>query len=147
MADLTFNYAKGKVAYYASLPGSSDALIAVVLEASGLVSDATMRDYDNLYQVLAGGSDEQTTMGRKTLGGVSVTINDTNDRVEVDAADVTWPAASGNPTGALLICYDPDTTSGNDTNIIPLVKLDFARTPSGTDITAVFATGGFYWAS
>ena len=147
MADFVFNNAKGKVAYYAGLPATSDALIAVVLESSGLEADATLKDYDDLNTLLAGTSNEQTTMGRKTLASVTVTVNDTTDLVDVDAADITWTAATGNATGKLLICYDGDTGTGTDANIIPLVALDMTVTPDGSDVTAQFGASGFYRAS
>ena len=147
MADIVFNIAKGRVAYLASLPAASDAFIAVPIETSGIVSDATMIDYDDLNALLAGASNEQTTMGRKTLASVTVTTDDTNDRVDVDAADITWTAATGNAISAIVICYDGDTGAGTDANISPLVKLDCALTPDGSDFTAQFNSAGFFRAS
>ena len=148
MGDVIFNVAKGREAYYGSLPATNDALIAVPLEATGLVADATMIDYDDLAAVLAGASNEQTSnMTRKTLASVTVTVDDTNDRVYIDAADAVWTAATGNACGALLICYDPDTTGGTDADIIPISKHDFAVTPAGGDITAQFNAGGIFRAS
>ena len=139
MANLVFNQALGRVASLAALPATNDALIAVPLEASGLVSDATMRDYDDLQTLLAGATNEQTTMGRKTLSGVTVTVDDTNDRVAIDCADITWTAATGNAIGAILICYDPDTTTGTDADLIPLTKHDLAMTPDGSNYTLTVA--------
>lgn len=148
MADIVFNIAKGRVAELAALGAANDALIMVPLEASGLVADSTMRDYDDLATLLAGASNEQTSnMTRKTLASVTITTDDTNDRVDVDAADVTWTAATGNAIGAVVICYDGDTTGGSDSNIIPLVKLDAAATPAGGDITIQFNAAGFFRAS
>ena len=147
MADLIFNIAKGKIAQLASLPAANDALIAVPLETTGIESDAILRDYDNLSVLLAAASNEQTTMGRKTLASVTVTVDDTNDRVDVDAADVVWSAASGNAISALVICYDPDTTAGTDADLVPLVKLAFVATPAGGDITCQFNAAGFARAS
>ncbi|MFI8299992.1 hypothetical protein ACIGCZ_29110 [Streptomyces nigra] len=135
MGNIVFNQALGRLAHYASLPATNDALIMVPLEASGLVTDATMRDYDTLDAVLAGASNEQTTMGRKTLASVTATVDDTNDRVNIDAADVTWTAATGNAIGAVVICYDPDTTTGTDADLIPLTKHDVTMTPDGSDFT------------
>ena len=146
MADLIFNIARGREAYYASLPAANDALVMVPLESSGLVADSTMRDYDDLAAVLAGATNEQTTMGRKTLASVTVTVNDTDDRVELDCADVTWTAPTGNAVAALLICYDPDTTGGTDSSIVPLFKFDWSFTPAGVDQTATITSGGFFWA-
>jgi len=147
VTDFVFNVAKGRTAYYASLPAANDALIVVPLEATGLEGDATLKDYDNLGALLAGASNEQTTMGRKTLSTVTVTVDDANDWVDIDAADPVWSAATGNAVGAIVVCYDPDTTAGDDTTLIPLSKHDFAVTPNGGDITAVLASGGFQRAS
>ena len=133
--NIVFNQALGRLAHYASLPATNDALVMVPLEAAGLVDDATMRDYDDLGSLLAGASNEQTTMGRKTLTGVTATVDDTNDRVNLDAADVTWTAATGNAIGAVVICYDPDTTGGTDADLIPLTKHDVSMTPDGSDFT------------
>ncbi|MBB4985017.1 hypothetical protein [Streptomyces nymphaeiformis] len=145
MGNIVFNQALGRVASLAALPAASDALVAVLLEAAGLVSDATMRDYDDLAALLAGASNEQTTMGRKTLSGVTVTVDDTSDRVAVDCADVTWTAASGNAVGAVVICYDPDTTGGTDADLVPLTKHDVSLTPDGNSFT--LSVADFYRAT
>lgn len=147
MADFVFNIAKGKVAYYAGLPGANDALVVVPIETTGLEADATLKDYDNLSLLLAGTSNEQTTMGRKTVTAATVTPDDTNDRIDADFADQTWTAATGNAISKLVICYDPDTTVGTDTDLIPLTAHDFVVTPNGGDIVAQLATAGFYRAS
>lgn len=147
MGDIVFNIAKGKAAYYATLPAANDALIAVPIETTGIESDATLRDYNDLSAILAAANNEQTTMGRKTLASVAVTVDDTNDRTDVDAADITWTAATGNAISALVICYDPDTTAGTDADLIPLVKLDAVATPAGGDITFQFNAAGFFRAS
>ena len=98
MADIVFNCAKGREAYYGSLPGTSDAIIAVPLEASGLVGDSTMVDYDTLAAVLAGASNEQTTMGRETLTGVTVIVPDLR---AVCAVDVRGGGSGTRETDAL----------------------------------------------
>lgn len=147
MANFVFNIAKGKVAHYATLPAANDALIAVPIETTGIVSDATMIDYATLSDLLAGASNEQTTMGRKTLASVAVTVDNTNDRTDVDFADPVWAGATGNAISALVICYDPDTTGGTDADIIPLTKHDFVVTPNGGDITGVVNAAGFFRAS
>lgn len=144
MANWIANISKGRFAYYATLPAVNDALIIVVLEAAGLEADATLKDYDTLAALLAGTTNEQTTMGRKTAAGVTVTVNDASDLVDVDMNDVTWTAAAGNAVGALLVCYDPDTTGGTDADIIPLSKHDFTITPDGVnDVVATIGVNGF----
>lgn len=139
MADIVFNVACGRTAYYASLPAANDALILVPLEATGLVADATMRDYATLSALLAGATNEQATMGRKTLANVTVTVDNTNDRVPIDADDVTYSAPTGNAIAAVVVCYDPDTTTGTDADLIPLSKHDLAATPDGNDIVISIA--------
>ncbi|MFL1904764.1 hypothetical protein ACJWDR_37525 [Streptomyces tauricus] len=135
MANIVFNIALGRLAYYASLPATNDALIMVPIETSGIVADSVMRDYDDLGALLGGASNEQTTMGRKTLASVTSAVDDTNDRWNMDAADVTWTEATGNAISAVVICYDPDTTGGTDADLIPLTKHDVTMTPDGSDFT------------
>lgn len=146
MANFVFNIAKGRVAYYATLPAAADALVVVLLEAGGLEADATLKDYTSLAALLAGSSNEQTTMGRKTATGVTVNVDNITDRVDVDIADITWTAATGSPTGKLLVCYDADTASGTDSNLIPLTAHDFAESPTGTDIVAQIDPSGIFGA-
>lgn len=147
MSDVVFNIAKGRIAELAALGAANDALIAVPIETTGIESDATLVDYDTLDAILSASNNEQTTMGRKTLSSVTVTVDDANDRVDVDCDDIVWTAATGNAISAIVICYDSDTTGGTDAGIVPLTKHDFVATPSGGDITAVVATGGFFRAS
>ena len=143
MADIIFNIAKGKIAYFAGLPAANDALIAVPIETTGIVADATMRDYDTLADLLAGASNEQTTMGRQTLASVTATVDDTNDRVDISAATISWSAASGNAISAIVICYDPDTTGGTDADLVPLSKHDFVATPDGSTVQATITSPYF----
>jgi hypothetical protein len=145
MSDFVFNIAKGAVKYYAGLPAANDALIIIPIEASGVESDATLKDYDDVATLLAAANNEQSTMGRKTVTSVTVTVDDTNDRVDVDIADLVWTAAAGNAISDLLIAYDPDTTGGTDSSLIPLTWHDFPITPDGADVTATVAN--FYRAS
>ncbi|WP_030344724.1 hypothetical protein [Streptomyces sp. NRRL S-1022] len=135
MATITFNIALGKVGYYASLPAANDGLVLIALEASGLEADSVLRDKDDFAAVVAGTTNEQTTVGRKALTSVTVTVDDTNDRIAIDAADVTWTSPTGNPVGAVVICYDPDTTTGTDADLIPLTKHDLTWTPDGNSFT------------
>lgn len=153
MANIVFNIAKGRVVEYYNRVENNDpansALILVPIETSGLESDATLIDADTLAAVLAGTTNEQTTMGRKTLTDADLAAlpapDDTNDRYEVSLPTTTWTAASGNAISKILVCYDSDTTGGTDSNIIPLTMFDFVVTPSGSDIT--MNTGVFFRAA
>lgn len=147
MADVTFNVAKGRAVHYGTLPAANDALIAVPLESAGLEADATLVDYADLAALLASTNSEQVMMGRKTLANVVVAVDNPNDRATIDCDDIVWTAATGSAVGALVICYDPDTTGGTDADLIPIAKYDFVATPGGTNITAQMAATGFYRAS
>lgn len=150
MADGVFNIAKGRLAYYASLPATNDALIVLLLKSAGLVADSVMRDYDDVAAILAGASDESTATNyvRKTVtASVTVTVDDTNDWVDLDMPDLVWTALgnAGTPEvqGKLIVAYDGDTTGGSDSNLVPLTYHDCAFSADATDFTAVFAAGGF----
>ncbi|WP_033288241.1 hypothetical protein [Amycolatopsis jejuensis] len=148
MADFVFNIAKGKIAYYAGLPATNDALIAVLLQSTNLEADSTLKDYDNVSLLLAGTSDEvtATNYARKTLTGVSSTVDDTNDRVDITSAAFTFTAlggASNQAVGKLVICYDPDTAGGTDADLVPLVAFDQSFTTSGVDETFTPQSPGF----
>lgn len=143
MADFIANISLGIWKRYFQLPETADAIIVVVLESTGLEADATLRDYDDLSALLAGTTNEQTTMGRKTISAsITITVDDTNNRLDVDVPDQVWTAATGNAVGALLFCYDNDTGAGTDANIVPVSKHDFTVTPDGSDVTAVIASAG-----
>lgn len=156
MADFVFNIAKGRVAEFYNRVDTNDAansaLIVVVIDANG-DTDATMRDRDDLAALLGGTANEvtNTNYARKTLTDSDLSAfapDDTNDRVDLDIADLTWSAiAAGTSWTDVIICYDPDTTGGTDSTIVPLTCHDFTITPDGSDITATIATAGFYRAS
>lgn len=139
MASIVFNIALGRLAYYTSLPAANDGLVLIALESSGLETDAVLRDKDDFAAVVASSTNEQTTVGRKPLSSVTVTVDDTNDRVALDASDVTWSSPTGNAIGAVVICYDPDTTGGTDADLIPLTKHDLAWTPDGNTFNLTIA--------
>lgn len=153
MPNIVFNIAKGRVKEFYNRVESNDptnaAIILVPIETSGLEADATLIDKDDLAAVLSGTTNEQTTMGRKTLTDADLAAlsapDDTNDRNECDLPTVTWTGATGNAISKILVCYDSDTTGGTDSAIIPLTMFDFAVTPSGSDIT--MTTGVFFRAS
>lgn len=140
MANIVLNAALGYLKRYAEQVGTGNAaLVLVPIETSGLEADSVLRDKDDLAAFLSGTTNEQTTMGRKTVTACTVTVDDTNDRLALDIADQTWTAASGNPISKLLICFDPDTTTGTDSSIVPLTLHDLALTPDGNNFTLTIA--------
>jgi hypothetical protein len=148
MSKFTFNGAKGAVRYYAGLPGANDALVAVAIESSGIEADATMITRSTLAAVLAASTNEQTTVGRKALTGVTITTDSTANTVTITCDAFTYALASGSAIGAILVCYVPDTTAGGlaagayDSNVVPMWKFDFSAIPSGADIPVQVSTNG-----
>lgn len=155
MANFVYNRSKGRVTEFAERVNANDptnsVFVVAVLATSGIESDATLLDKDDLAAVVSGTTNEVTNSGyaRKTLdqsAGITITYDDTNDRVDVDVADQTWTAvAAGDGWNDVVFCYDSDSTAGTDANIIPMTQHDFVITPDGSDITATVAV--FYRAS
>ena len=155
MADIVLNIGKGRVAEFYNRVKSNDpansALIIVPVDAGG-TTDATIRDFATLAAALAGGLTERNSNGwaRKVLTDAdlaALAVDNVNDRVDLTIPTQTWTAVTTGAVTDLLICYDGDTTAGTDANIIPLVLLDFAITPDGSDVQAVPNASGFYRAS
>lgn len=150
MANIVFNIAKGRVVEYYNRVENNDptnaALVLIPIETSGLESDATLIDADTVSAVLAGTTNEQTTMGRKILTDADLAAlpapDDTNDRYEVALPTQTWTAATGNPISKILVAYDADTTGGTDANLVPLTMFDAVATPDGNDLQL---TGGTFF--
>ncbi len=144
MADIVFNIAKGRVAEFAERVNGNDptnsVFAAVAILSSGLQADSVLEDYDDLGALLAAANDEATNTGysREIITSITITTDDTNNRKDIDVADITWTGVATSPGawGALLFCYDSDSTGGTDSNIVPMTKHDFAVTPDGSDITA-----------
>lgn len=159
MTDIVFNIAKGRVVEFYNRVKSNDpansALVIVALKATGIEADGTLQDYDTLAAILAAANDEatNTNYARKVLTDSDLAAlpapDDANNRFDIDLPDQTWTAveATGGAWAKLLVCYDGDTTAGDDTNIIPLTGHDFAVTPDGSDIVAQIAAAGFFRAS
>jgi hypothetical protein len=150
VSNIVLNISKGRVVELYNRVKANDpansALILVPIETTGLEADSVLIDKDDLAAVLSGATNEQTTMGRKTLTDADLAAlpapDDTNDRYDISLPTVTWTAAAGNAISKILVCYDSDTTSGTDANILPLTLFDFAITPSGADVQM---TGGVFF--
>lgn len=157
MADFVFNIAKGRVAELYNRVQTNDpansALVAVVLATTGLETDAVLKDADTLAAVVAGTTNEVTNTGyaRIVLTDADLAAfaaDDTNDRVDLDIADLAFGAiTAGDGWSKLLICYDSDTTAGTDANIVPLCAYDAVLTPDGSSITLQINAAGFFRAS
>jgi len=157
MANFIFNRGLGRGTEWAERVNANDpvnsALIIAVLATAGIESDATLKDLDDFTALVAGTTNYVTNTGyaRKTLdntSSITVTYDDTGDKVDVDFPDQTWTAVgSGDGWNDIVVGYDSDTTGGTDTNILPHTQHDFVVVPDGSDITAQVASAGYFRAS
>jgi hypothetical protein len=120
----------------------------------GAITDATLKDLDDLAAIEADGGFSESVDGsylRKVLTDTELASLpapvDASDRYDVDLPDQTWTSLTGETLTRLLVLYDSDTTGGVDANIIPLTFHDFAVTTDGSDLTAQFHAQGFFSAT
>lgn len=157
MGQAVFNRGKGRGVEWAERVNANDptnaVLVVMVLATSGIESDAVLVDKDSFADVVSGTTNEVTNSGyaRKVLdqaAGITITYDDTNDRVDVFFPDQTWTGvAAGDGWNDVVVGYDSDSTAGTDSNILPHTLHDFVVTPDGSDITLDVPTAGYFRAS
>lgn len=161
MANIVFNISKGEVNAYTKRVVNNDpansALVLVLLKT--VQADATLLDYDTLGAILTAGGGtanveaDFTNYARKVLTNTELsapTVDDTGNEQYSDMPDQTYTSAGGATNNTLvkaLICYDSDTTSGTDANLIPLTAHDVSATTDGNDLTLTIPANGFYAAT
>ena len=84
-----------------------------------------------------------TNYARKTGITGTITVDDTNDRVDVDIPDQTWTSAGGATNNTLTKLVTAYEESAADSGRIPMTHHDFAVTTDGSDITAQVNSAGF----
>ena len=142
MADFIFNIAKG--AFVEKIRDSASVVLILLLKAAE--ADATLKDRDTVALVLAEAGNTEadfTNYARKTGLTGTITVDDTNDRVDVDLPDQTWSSAGGasnNTLTDLIVAYEE---SAADSGRIPLANFDFAVTTTGADVGVQFNASGF----
>ena len=157
MANIVFNRSLGRLAEFSERVNASDptnaVLVIMILATTGVESDAVLKDKDSFADVVSGTTNEVTNGNYARIvldegDGITITYDDTGDKVDVDIPDQTWTAvAAGDGWNDLVIGYDSDSTGGTDSNILPGTLHDFVVVPDGSDISAQVAAGGFYSAS
>ena len=110
-----------------------------------------MNNADTIAALFAGTANEVTNTNytNKSVNAaqITITVDDTNNRLDVDIDDQTWTAiAAGTAWTDLVVAYDPDGTD-TDANTIPISLHDFAVTPDGSDIIAQINAAGVFRAS
>lgn len=142
MADGVFNIAKGAFAE----KFRDGAANGIVLLMKANETETTLVDRDELNALFAEAGNTEadaTSYARKTGLTGTITVDDSNDRVDVDIPDQTWsPLGNGtnNTLTKLVVAYEE---SAAETGRIPLSHHDFALTTDGSDVTAQFNAAGF----
>lgn len=146
MADQVFNIAKGAVAE--KVRDSASVLILLLLKANE--AEATLVDRTTLALMLAeGGTTEAdfTNYSRKVGLTGTITVDNTNDRVDVDIPDQTFTNAGNglnNTLTKVIIAYEE---SASDTGRIPLTHHDISTTTDGSDLTIQINVAGLFRAA
>ncbi len=145
MADGVFNIAKGAAAeMFRDAAANGIVLLLTVNQV-----DITLADHDELAVLLAAANTEAvfTSYVRKVAITGTVTVDDGNERVDVDIPDQTWsPAGNGvNETMTkLIVAYE---NAAADATRIPLTHHEFTPTTDGSDLTVQFNAAGFFRAA
>ena len=146
MADGVFNIAKG--AFVEKFRDGASNGIVLLMKANE--TESTLRDRDDLSALFGAASNTEadfTNYARKTGLTATITVDDTNDRVDVDLPDQTWTSAGGASNNTLVKAVVAYQESAADSGRVPLTHHDFAATTDGSDLTIQFNASGFGRAS
>lgn len=153
MGQFAFDVARGReVELYGRVDGNDPANSAfkiVVLALSGLESDEILRTYATLADLLAASNNEVTNTGysRKTLTDADLsayTVDTTTHAITLQLPAQTYTSIQpGDTWSKALLCYDNDTTSSTDANIIPVTGQDIRL--DGAPVPPDGGTIGFSW--
>jgi hypothetical protein len=152
MANFAFTGGLGKIAAYVDdvLAGGNDAIIWIPMASSGTaeqgeaLADFAAIEADANFAEQTGTGWSRITQD-ETGDGLTLTFDATNNRREADSNDLVWAGPSSGNTVGVIACYDPDTTGGADSALVPLVHLDMAVTANGQQVTFQFNAEG--WAN
>ena len=141
MTNQVFNIAKAAFAEkFRDGAANGEVVLLKVVEA-----DAALLDHNELAALLAAANTEAvfTNYARKTGITGTITVDDTNERVDVDMPDQTWVAAGNGANDTLVKLLVTYNEGAGDANKIPLTHHDFSVTTDGSDVTAQFNASGF----
>lgn len=131
---------------------TNSAFIMAVLASSGLEDSEVLRDKDTFADVVSGTTNWVTNTGysRKTITDADLSVyvvDDTTDSITLTIPVQTFSTISSGDSWAMAVLgYDPDTTAGTDSTIIPvtghILKLNNAYiVPNGGDILIDLSDG------
>lgn len=157
MANFSFNQALGReVEFYWRVDNNdpaNSAFVGLVLADATLLPDATLKDYDTVAAIIAGGSLEVTNTNYArvfwTDGDLAAyTVDDTSNKITLQLPSKTFTTIlAGDYWRKFIIAYDSDTTAGTDANLIPVKAFDMlnanntAIVPDGGNILCAWPNG------
>lgn len=146
MADGVFNYAKGRVVE--KIADAATNVGVMLLQANE--AEATLIDRTDLAALLAAPGNTEataTSYARKTGITGTITVDTTNERVDVDIPDQTWSPLGGatNNTLTKAVTYYEDAAA--DATRIPMTHHDWPLTTDGSSATMQVNASGFFRAA
>ena len=143
MSDQVFNIAKGAAAE--KVRDGATVLIVLLMQANE--AETTLLDRTDLADLFVEAGNTEATFtnyARKTGLTATLTVDNTNDRVDLDLPDQTFVSAGNgvnNTLTKLVVAYEE---AAADATRIPLTHHDFSVTTDGSDLTAQFNAAGFF---
>lgn len=146
MSDGVFNISKG--AFAEKIRDSGTDVLILLMQANE--TEATLVDYAELDALFTPAGNTEATFtnyARKTGLTGTITVDNTNDRVDADVPDQTWTSAGGATNNTLTKLVTAYEESAAETGRVPMTHHDFAVTTDGSDVTAQVNAAGFARAS
>lgn len=114
-------------------------LLAGASIPTGIDTEAEIQDFNTVDDLLVVASVDEPAAGwysRKNLSRTNAAEDDTNNRVNLDAADVTWTAATAGTTIYGAFYYDATTDTNDTTRLLMGLILFASPVPTnGSDLT------------
>ena len=156
MPSFQFNVSLGREVELYNRVNDSDptnaAFIMLALAYTGMESNDTLRAYDTVAAILAASNNEVTNTGyaRKTITDADIapyTVDDTNNLILLTLPVQTYTTiAAGDTWGKIIVAFDPDTTGGTDSTLVPIsgheaIYAGAYIVPNGTNIVVNLSAG------
>lgn len=134
MADGIFNISKGAFAEKFRDSGS----VGLLLLLKATEADATLVDRADVAALLAEAGNTEadaTNYARKTAITGTVTVDNTNDRTDLDIPDQVFSSLGGATNNSLVKVIVAYEESASDAGRVPISHHDITVTTDGTDLT------------
>ena len=145
MADTVFNRGKYLLTTGGIVWGTTDmrALLIKTDDNGTLPSGAYDPDLNTVADLEAVSNVSEmsgTGYSRKTMGGMAATEDDTNNRVVLDANDLTWTAINAGTARAVVVYkYNASDASAE---LLSIHDTNFPKTTNGGDLTVQWPATG-----